>query len=206
MAWKSALNILHVWCYEWPDICRSAHAPVTLVTSCNHRGFRRCRSQMKVTRRWNGRIINKWGIVHCHVCWRVYFIPLVGVFIHFAATLSFTFGITIAVEQLCNYVYDCICNYVIHIITYTHINYYIQLCDTFKPPISTGVLVVPGGTLILLKNRKAADGQDNFSESEREREREKFRVAGSVWCSRILWILWMQATVSLWTLACSSAC
>ena len=76
------------------------------------------------------------------------------------------------VEQLCNYVYDCICNYVIHIITYTHINYYIQLCDTFKPPISTGVLVVPGGTLILLKNRKAADGQDNFSESERERERE----------------------------------
>ena len=81
-------------------------------------------------------------------------------------------GITIAVEQLCNYVYDCICNYVIHIITYTHINYYIQLCDTFKPPISTGVLVVPGGTLILLKNRKAADGQDNFSESERERERE----------------------------------
>ena len=135
---------------------------------------------MKVTRRWNGRIINKWGIVHCHVCWRVYFIPLVGVFIHFAATLSFTFGITIAVEQLCNYVYDCICNYVIHIITYTHINYYIQLCDTFKPPISTGVLVVPGGTLILLKNRKAADGQDNFSESEREREREKFRVAGSV--------------------------
>ena len=126
---------------------------------------------MKVTRRWNGRIINKWGIVHCHVCWRVYFIPLVGVFIHFAATLSFTFGITIAVEQLCNYVYDCICNYVIHIITYTHINYYIQLCDTFKPPISTGVLVVPGGTLILLKYRKAADGQDNFSESERERER-----------------------------------
>jgi hypothetical protein len=55
-----------------------------------------------------------------------------------------------------------------------------------------------------LKNRKAADGQDNFSESERERE--KFRVAGSVWFSMILWILWMQATASLWTLACSSAC
>lgn len=109
-------------------------------------------------------------------------------------------------SQLNNYVTMYMIVYVImlYIITYTHINYYIQLCDTFKPPISTGVLVVPGGTLILLKNRKAADGQDNFSESERERE--KFRVAGSVWFSMILWILWMQATVSLWTLACSSAC
>lgn len=76
-------------------------------------------------------------------------------------------------SQLNNYVTMYMIVYVImlYIITYTHINYYIQLCDTFKPPISTGVLVVPGGTLILLKNRKAADGQDNFSESERERER-----------------------------------
>ena len=168
MAWKSALNILHVWCYEWPDICRSAHAPVTLVTSCNHRGFRRCRSQMKVTRRWNGRIINKWGIVHCHVCWRVYFIPLVGVFIHFAATLSFTFGITIAVEQLCNLLFQ------------EALWFYWK---TGKPQMARIIF------------QRAS-----------ERERENFRVAGSVWCSRILWILWMQATVSLWTLACSSAC
>ena len=131
---------------------------------------------MKVTRRWNGRIINKWGIVHCHVCWRVYlvyFIPLVGVFIHFAATnCIYIWDLR---SQLNNYVTMYMIVYVImlYIITYTHINYYIQLCDTFKPPISTGVLVVPGGTLILLKNRKAADGQDNFSESERERERER---------------------------------